>query len=481
MGMLGWVMMGLAIWHFTIFLPDRFWGGIVGAFVGSLVGAIVVGLIIYGVKVSAFRVPGEKATDIAVVLYAVPGALIGIAARLPRGHPSRTRRTPSRLRLAGDSSRARRRAVPSHSGRSVAGVQRTRFEISAVRGADVERLERELGVSGPLAQVLVRRGLRRAARARAFLAADEEHPPDAFAGIEQAVEPILAYVRSGERITIHGDYDVDGVCSTAVLVRSLRADGSERRLVPARPCHRRIRAERGHVRRLAARGTRLLVTVDCAITAVEEVAAAMALGMEVVVTDHHAPRADGVLPQAPIVHPRCADTHARSCARQRSPTSSPRRWRSQLRGALRASASWRRISTWWRWRRSPTWCRSWVRIARSSGAGCARWRAPPSRAARADGGREGRPGQGQRALGRLRAGAAAERGRAHVPGRCGARADPDRSTRARAAQIAEELDRANDERRHVERRIRFEAEAQIAALRGALRPMCWRVRAGTPG
>jgi ABC-type Fe3+ transport system permease subunit len=79
MGLLAWVMMGLAIWHFTIFLPDRFWGGIVGAFVGSLVGAIVVGLIIYSVKVSALRIPGEKATDIGVVLYAVPGALIGIA------------------------------------------------------------------------------------------------------------------------------------------------------------------------------------------------------------------------------------------------------------------------------------------------------------------------------------------------------------------------------------------------------------------
>jgi hypothetical protein len=79
MALLGWVMMGLAIWHFTIFLPDRFWGGIVGAFVGSLAGAIVVGLIIYSVKVSTLKIPGEKATDIAVVLYAVPGALIGIA------------------------------------------------------------------------------------------------------------------------------------------------------------------------------------------------------------------------------------------------------------------------------------------------------------------------------------------------------------------------------------------------------------------
>jgi ABC-type Fe3+ transport system permease subunit len=79
MGMLAWVMMGLAIWHFTIFLPDRFWGGIVGAFVGSLVGGILTGLIIYAVKVSELKIPGQHATDIVVVLYAVPGALIGIA------------------------------------------------------------------------------------------------------------------------------------------------------------------------------------------------------------------------------------------------------------------------------------------------------------------------------------------------------------------------------------------------------------------
>ena len=50
MGMLGWVTMGLAIWHFTVWLPDRFWGGIVGAFIGSLLGAIIVGLIIYSIE-----------------------------------------------------------------------------------------------------------------------------------------------------------------------------------------------------------------------------------------------------------------------------------------------------------------------------------------------------------------------------------------------------------------------------------------------
>jgi len=78
MGLLGWVMMGLAIWHFTVWLPDRFWGGIVGAFLGSLVGSVIVGLIIFSVKVSSLEIPGEKATDIAVVLYAVPGAIIGM-------------------------------------------------------------------------------------------------------------------------------------------------------------------------------------------------------------------------------------------------------------------------------------------------------------------------------------------------------------------------------------------------------------------
>jgi ABC-type Fe3+ transport system permease subunit len=72
-------MMGLAVWHFTIFLPDRFWGGIVGAFVGSLIGAIVVGVIIYSVRVSEVKIPGQRATDVGVVLYAIPGALIGIA------------------------------------------------------------------------------------------------------------------------------------------------------------------------------------------------------------------------------------------------------------------------------------------------------------------------------------------------------------------------------------------------------------------
>lgn len=182
-----------------------------------------------------------------------------------------------------------------------------RFQIVPCAESQILHLQRELGVSGALAQVLVRRGFADPEQARRFLAADEEHPPGAFAGIERAIAAILAHVEVGTRITVHGDYDVDGICSTAVLVRALRA------LAADVDWYLPDRARDGYglnpetVRRLALRGTRLLVTVDCAITAVEEVELAKSLGMDVVVTDHHAPRADGELPRAPIVHPALCD------------------------------------------------------------------------------------------------------------------------------------------------------------------------------
>jgi hypothetical protein len=74
MGMLAWVMMGLALWHFTIWLPDRYWGGIVGAFLAALAGGILSGLIING-----FSVPGRHDTHIATSVDAIPGALIAMA------------------------------------------------------------------------------------------------------------------------------------------------------------------------------------------------------------------------------------------------------------------------------------------------------------------------------------------------------------------------------------------------------------------
>jgi hypothetical protein len=75
MAMFAWVMMGLALWHFAIFLPDRFWGGIVGAFLGALVGGVLTGLILNG-----FTIPGESDTHVLQAVEAVPGALLGMAA-----------------------------------------------------------------------------------------------------------------------------------------------------------------------------------------------------------------------------------------------------------------------------------------------------------------------------------------------------------------------------------------------------------------
>jgi uncharacterized membrane protein YeaQ/YmgE (transglycosylase-associated protein family) len=74
MSMLVWVMMGIAIWHFTVFVPDRFWGGIVGAFVVAIVGAVIFGFIVAGLTV-----PGQDDTDVGQALIAVPGALLALA------------------------------------------------------------------------------------------------------------------------------------------------------------------------------------------------------------------------------------------------------------------------------------------------------------------------------------------------------------------------------------------------------------------
>jgi uncharacterized membrane protein YeaQ/YmgE (transglycosylase-associated protein family) len=74
MGLLAWVIMGLALWHFTIWLPDRSWGGIVGALIGALAGAALFGLIVNG-----FVIPGRHTTHLYTALEAIPGALIGMA------------------------------------------------------------------------------------------------------------------------------------------------------------------------------------------------------------------------------------------------------------------------------------------------------------------------------------------------------------------------------------------------------------------
>jgi len=166
---------------------------------------------------------------------------------------------------------------------------------------EARELAAELELSEPVAITLVRRGYRTPDEARAFLAADETHPPEAFRSMGAIVEQVLAAVEAGKRITVHGDFDVDGVCATTILVSTLRELGADCDwLIPDRMADGYgLNAE--NVKKLVERGTQLLITADCGITAVEEIELAKELGLDVIVTDHHQP--GGELPGCPILHP----------------------------------------------------------------------------------------------------------------------------------------------------------------------------------
>ena len=163
-------------------------------------------------------------------------------------------------------------------------------------------LARELGISELTAGVLVRRGYADAERTRAFLAAElPRHDPFLLGDVPEACEAITAAVAAGTRICVHGDYDADGICATALAVLVLRELGADV------TWHLPSRFDEGYgvagqtLSRLAGEGVGLVLTVDCGITAVAEVEQARADGLEVVVTDHHRPGAE--LPQCPVVGP----------------------------------------------------------------------------------------------------------------------------------------------------------------------------------
>jgi single-stranded-DNA-specific exonuclease len=167
--------------------------------------------------------------------------------------------------------------------------------------AAADALTRELGVPRTVAAVLARRGYTDVEAGRAFLDPRDRHDPATLGDAADACRVILGHVARGSRVVVHGDYDVDGVCATAILLRALR------RLDADAGWHVPSRFDEGYglavstVEKLAAHGTGLIITVDCGITAVAEVRRAAELGVDVVVSDHHKPGAE--LPACPIVHP----------------------------------------------------------------------------------------------------------------------------------------------------------------------------------
>ncbi len=170
------------------------------------------------------------------------------------------------------------------------------------------RLAAELQVSPVMARLLCIRGFDDTARARQFLSPSltDLHDPFALKDMEPAVERILGAIARKERVAIHGDYDVDGVTSTVILRRALELLGADViHFIPER-----IRDGYGlqpaALDRLHADGVRLVISVDCGIRAAEAAERATALGLDLIITDHHEP--DTSLPKAlAVINPKRHD------------------------------------------------------------------------------------------------------------------------------------------------------------------------------
>jgi len=180
-----------------------------------------------------------------------------------------------------------------------------RWHVRPHDAAAVAALERAAGVPSLVAALLVSRGVTDPAAVKAFLSGTltDLRDPETLPGVPAAADRILAAVRAGRQVVIYGDYDADGMTATAILVGCLEAlDAAPRWYVPNR-------FEEGYglnaeaLEKLAAEGASLVVTVDCGIASVAEAARAKELGLELIITDHHA--FGDTLPQADaLVHPR---------------------------------------------------------------------------------------------------------------------------------------------------------------------------------
>src|SRR5712692_8508994 len=178
--------------------------------------------------------------------------------------------------------------------------------------ARVESLARALNIPPLLARLLVQRGHEAPDAAKAFLrpSLDALTDPLKLRDLPRAVQMLAEAVRARNTILVHGDYDVDGQCGTALLTRVLRAAGAT--AVPFVPHRTRDGYDFGPAGIAAAQaaGAALIITCDCGTAAIDAIARAKALGLRVIVTDHHLP---GQLPPADaIVNPQRADCASRA-------------------------------------------------------------------------------------------------------------------------------------------------------------------------
>ncbi len=182
------------------------------------------------------------------------------------------------------------------------------WKIKKQDEAIVSALCRALHCTHYFARVLINRGIDTVEKAKAFLHTDAAvlSDPFLFVNMEAVVQRIGVALRGGEKITVYGDYDVDGITATGLLVEVLREMGGRvDYYIPSRFTEGYgVNSEA--VQRIADNGTTLIITVDTGITAVQEVEFAKTLGLDVIITDHH--ECQAVLPNTLIINPKHAES-----------------------------------------------------------------------------------------------------------------------------------------------------------------------------
>jgi len=170
-------------------------------------------------------------------------------------------------------------------------ITERRWLLPTISEDEAAGLAQELGITAVTARLLLRRGVRTAGEARTFLrpSLSELHEPWSLPDIRPATERIIGAIREGARIVVYGDYDVDGISGTAILYLCLRMMGADVSYYIPDRCEEGYGLNRAAIEQLAGLGVALVVTVDCGISAVDEIRAAGELGVDVVVTDHHEP------------------------------------------------------------------------------------------------------------------------------------------------------------------------------------------------
>jgi single-stranded-DNA-specific exonuclease len=177
-----------------------------------------------------------------------------------------------------------------------------------IDSAAVASLAGELGIAEPVARLLIHRGFGDANAAKRFLRPrlDQLHDSPAMMSLDIAVERLVRAIRDGELIMIHGDYDVDGICSTTLLVRAIRGFGGN--VLPFIPNRMTDGYDLGAagVKHALEIGARVVVTCDCGTSALEPVATLTAAGIDVIISDHHLSRGEMAQSLA-LLNPRRPD------------------------------------------------------------------------------------------------------------------------------------------------------------------------------